>query len=132
MVPAPARPLEHGAQLLGNKSLGVRLQNPHCPQAAACLSPPRTEPASSGTEEARWRGWWAPHHASLPHSPPRALHSPGLWEKFLEPLLPNSQAQSSAGWLARSSGELLAWCNSAKQRVGGLVANPGGPFRSQP
>lgn len=38
--------------------------------------------------------------------------APGLWERFLEPLFPNSQAQRSVGWLARSSGELLAWCSS--------------------
>ena len=112
----------------------MRSQNSHSPQAAACLSTSvlsarPTEPASSGAGEARWRGWRAPDHASLPHSPPRALHSPGLWGKFLEPLLLTSQAQSSAGWLARSSGELLAWCNSAKHRVlfVGLAASPGGP-----
>lgn len=56
------------------------------------------------------------HPASPPHFP-----SPGLWERLLEPLFPNSQAQSSMGWLVRSSGELLAWCSSAEKEpaVGG-------------
>lgn len=55
------------------------------------------------------------HTAAPPRFPLRALLSPGLWGRFLEPLFPNSQAQSSIGWLARSSGELLAWCSSAKK-----------------
>lgn len=64
----------------------------------------------------------------FPPLPFWGLLSPGLWERFLEPLFPNSEAQSSRGQLAWRGGELLACCSSAKARVSGWGASQGGPF----
>lgn len=92
---------------------------------------PHTQPTCSLLRNTKPEvGVGGPHAlTNHPHLPPRALLLPELWERFLEPLLPNSQAQSSEGWLAWSSGELLAWCSSAKERVGGWGTSVGGPFR---
>lgn len=113
MDPEPARQPALGVQLLAmrmaepSSAPDPSLPLPAPPLSFLSLHPP-TQPPQGQVKPAVSAG--GPWH---PTSPPLFL-SPGLWDRFLEPLPPTSQAQSSAGWPVRSSGELLAWCSSAE------------------
>ena len=113
VVPGPARQPELEAQLLAMRMAeapsapdpSLPLSTP--PSASCPFIPPIQLPQGQVKPAMRAGGPWHPTSSPL-------FLSPGLWDRFLEPLFPTSQTQSSTAWLARSSGELLAWCSSAE------------------